>query len=35
MQFKLETYYYIRNDLITYAIHYSMGYIDTVKHFTK
>ena len=30
-----ETYYYARNDLITYAIHYSIGYIDTVKHFTK
>ncbi len=30
-----ETYYYIRNDLITYTIHYSLGYIDTVKHFTK
>jgi galactofuranosylgalactofuranosylrhamnosyl-N-acetylglucosaminyl-diphospho-decaprenol beta-1,5/1,6-galactofuranosyltransferase len=30
-----ETYYYIRNDLITYAIHYSIGYMDTVKHFTK
>jgi galactofuranosylgalactofuranosylrhamnosyl-N-acetylglucosaminyl-diphospho-decaprenol beta-1,5/1,6-galactofuranosyltransferase len=30
-----ETYYYIRNDLITYTIHYSLGYADTVKHFTK
>jgi len=30
-----ENYYYARNDLITYAIHYSIGYIDTVKHFTK
>lgn len=30
-----ETYYYTRNDLITYAIHYSIGYMDTVKHFTK
>ncbi|KAB8320772.1 glycosyltransferase family 2 protein [Tolypothrix campylonemoides VB511288] len=30
-----ETYYYARNDLITYAIHYSIGYMDTVKHFTK
>lgn len=30
-----ETYYYIRNDLITYAIHYSIGYINTVNHFTK
>jgi galactofuranosylgalactofuranosylrhamnosyl-N-acetylglucosaminyl-diphospho-decaprenol beta-1,5/1,6-galactofuranosyltransferase len=32
---KWETYYYTRNDLITYAIHYSLGYMDTVKHFTK
>jgi galactofuranosylgalactofuranosylrhamnosyl-N-acetylglucosaminyl-diphospho-decaprenol beta-1,5/1,6-galactofuranosyltransferase len=30
-----ETYYYARNDLITYAIHYSIEYMDTVKHFTK
>jgi galactofuranosylgalactofuranosylrhamnosyl-N-acetylglucosaminyl-diphospho-decaprenol beta-1,5/1,6-galactofuranosyltransferase len=30
-----ETYYYIRNDLITYAIHYSIEYMDTVEHFTK
>jgi galactofuranosylgalactofuranosylrhamnosyl-N-acetylglucosaminyl-diphospho-decaprenol beta-1,5/1,6-galactofuranosyltransferase len=30
-----ETYYYARNDLITYAIHYSIGYMDTVQHFTK
>ncbi len=30
-----ETYYYTRNDLITYAIHYSLGYMGTVKHFTK
>ncbi len=30
-----ETYYYIRNDLISYAIHFSLGYMDTVKHFTK
>jgi galactofuranosylgalactofuranosylrhamnosyl-N-acetylglucosaminyl-diphospho-decaprenol beta-1,5/1,6-galactofuranosyltransferase len=30
-----ETYYYIRNDLITYAIHYSIEYMDTVQHFTK
>jgi galactofuranosylgalactofuranosylrhamnosyl-N-acetylglucosaminyl-diphospho-decaprenol beta-1,5/1,6-galactofuranosyltransferase len=30
-----ETYYYARNDLVTYAIHYSIGYMDTVKHFTK
>lgn len=30
-----ETYYYTRNDLITYAIHYSLGYMDTVNHFTK
>ena len=30
-----ENYYYIRNDLITYAIHFSIGYMDTVKHFTK
>ncbi|NMG18523.1 glycosyltransferase [Brasilonema bromeliae] len=30
-----ETYYYARNDLITYAIHYPIGYMDTVKHFTK
>ncbi|HEY9875044.1 MAG TPA: glycosyltransferase [Candidatus Obscuribacterales bacterium] len=30
-----ETYYYIRNDLITYAIHYSIDYMDTVEHFTK
>ncbi|MBD1928170.1 glycosyltransferase family 2 protein [Trichocoleus sp. FACHB-90] len=30
-----ETYYYIRNDLITYAIHYSIDYMDTVQHFTK
>jgi galactofuranosylgalactofuranosylrhamnosyl-N-acetylglucosaminyl-diphospho-decaprenol beta-1,5/1,6-galactofuranosyltransferase len=30
-----ETYYLIRNDLITYAIHYSIEYMDTVQHFTK
>ena len=30
-----EIYYYIRNDLITYAIHYSIEYMDTVQHFTK
>ncbi|HEY9691439.1 MAG TPA: glycosyltransferase [Oculatellaceae cyanobacterium] len=30
-----ETYYYIRNDLITYAIHYFIDYMDTVEHFTK
>ena len=30
-----ETYYYIRNDLITYTIHYSIEYMDTVQHFTK
>jgi galactofuranosylgalactofuranosylrhamnosyl-N-acetylglucosaminyl-diphospho-decaprenol beta-1,5/1,6-galactofuranosyltransferase len=30
-----ESYYYARNDLITYAIHYSIRYMDTVKHFTK
>jgi galactofuranosylgalactofuranosylrhamnosyl-N-acetylglucosaminyl-diphospho-decaprenol beta-1,5/1,6-galactofuranosyltransferase len=30
-----ETYYYARNDLITYAIHYSIEYMDTVEHFTK
>ena len=30
-----ETYYYTRNDLITYAIHFSLKYMDTVKHFTK
>jgi galactofuranosylgalactofuranosylrhamnosyl-N-acetylglucosaminyl-diphospho-decaprenol beta-1,5/1,6-galactofuranosyltransferase len=30
-----ETYYYARNDLITYAIHYSIEYMDTVQHFTK
>jgi galactofuranosylgalactofuranosylrhamnosyl-N-acetylglucosaminyl-diphospho-decaprenol beta-1,5/1,6-galactofuranosyltransferase len=30
-----ETYYYTRNDLITYAIHFDLKYMDTVKHFTK
>jgi galactofuranosylgalactofuranosylrhamnosyl-N-acetylglucosaminyl-diphospho-decaprenol beta-1,5/1,6-galactofuranosyltransferase len=29
-----ETYYYARNDLITYAIHYSIEYMVTVQHFT-
>jgi galactofuranosylgalactofuranosylrhamnosyl-N-acetylglucosaminyl-diphospho-decaprenol beta-1,5/1,6-galactofuranosyltransferase len=30
-----ETYYYARNDLITYAIHFSPEYTPTVSHFTK
>jgi len=30
-----ETYYYTRNDLAAYAIHYSLKYIDVVKHLTK
>jgi galactofuranosylgalactofuranosylrhamnosyl-N-acetylglucosaminyl-diphospho-decaprenol beta-1,5/1,6-galactofuranosyltransferase len=30
-----ETYYYARNDLITYAIHFSSEYTHTVGHFTK
>ncbi len=30
-----ENYYYVRNDLAAYAIHYSPGYIDAIKHITK
>ncbi|MEG3849173.1 glycosyltransferase family 2 protein [Microcoleus sp. herbarium19] len=30
-----ETYYYTRNDLAAYAIHYSLRYTDAVKHLTK
>jgi len=30
-----ETYYYARNDLITYAVHFSPEYTHTVSHFTK
>lgn len=30
-----ETYYYARNDLIAYSIHFSLGYIEPIKHFTK
>ncbi|MGV0025564.1 glycosyltransferase family 2 protein [Phormidesmis priestleyi] len=30
-----ETYYYFRNDLITYAIHFSPNYTYTVSNFTK
>lgn len=30
-----ETYYYFRNDLITYAIHFSPSYADTVSNLTK
>lgn len=30
-----ETYYYARNDLITYAIHFAPQYIPTVSHLTK
>jgi galactofuranosylgalactofuranosylrhamnosyl-N-acetylglucosaminyl-diphospho-decaprenol beta-1,5/1,6-galactofuranosyltransferase len=30
-----ESYYYTRNDLIAYAIHYSLRYMDAVKHLTK
>lgn len=30
-----ENYYYLRNDLITHAIHFSLEYIPTVKYITK
>ncbi|KAM3109157.1 glycosyltransferase family 2 protein [Phormidesmis sp. 146-33] len=30
-----ETYYYFRNDLITYAIHFAPSYTYTVSNFTK
>lgn len=30
-----ENYYYTRNDLAAYAIHYSLRYMDAVKHLTK
>ncbi len=30
-----DTYYHYRNDLITHAIHGSLGYINTVKYITK
>ncbi|MBW4517704.1 MAG: glycosyltransferase [Timaviella obliquedivisa GSE-PSE-MK23-08B] len=30
-----ETYYYARNDLIAYTIHFSLGYMEVVSHFTK
>jgi galactofuranosylgalactofuranosylrhamnosyl-N-acetylglucosaminyl-diphospho-decaprenol beta-1,5/1,6-galactofuranosyltransferase len=30
-----ETYYYARNDLIAFTIHFSLGYKEPIKHFTK
>ncbi|GET40117.1 glycosyltransferase family 2 protein [Microseira wollei] len=30
-----ENYYYVRNDLAAYAIHYSLKYMDAFKHITK
>ncbi len=30
-----ETYYYARNDLIAYSIHFELAYVDPIRHFTK